>query len=119
MRPNPDVNELVSNDVEFHRRISACSGNTVRGGESLPPGLRPAALVVLAERLKPGLVGERPAFGRLTPHQKQAMVTALQVGGHTVAMTGDGVNDRSSWPIWASPWARARRRPRPWLSLSC
>lgn len=32
-------------------------------------------------------------FGRVTPQQKRKLVTALKENNHTVAMTGDGVND--------------------------
>lgn len=32
-------------------------------------------------------------FGRVSPEQKEALITALKEAGETVAMTGDGVND--------------------------
>ena len=38
-------------------------------------------------------VAECSVFGRVTPQQKKEMVLALQKQKHTVAMTGDGVND--------------------------
>ena len=38
-------------------------------------------------------VEQYTVFGRVSPQQKKQMVTALQAQKHTVAMTGDGVND--------------------------
>ena len=42
----------------------------------------------LADAMEQGTI-----FGRVTPHQKRAMVASMQARGHVVAMTGDGVND--------------------------
>ena len=37
--------------------------------------------------------GQYTVFGRVTPGQKKQLVEAMKAAGHTVAMTGDGVND--------------------------
>ncbi|MBQ7565643.1 MAG: cation-translocating P-type ATPase [Oscillospiraceae bacterium] len=48
-------------------------------------GLTNDMLVAAAERYT--------VFGRVTPEQKRTLILALKAAGHTVAMTGDGVND--------------------------
>ena len=61
-------------------------------------GIEHAEDYVDAATLKTGAELEQAArrytvFGRVTPDQKRRLVRALQKAGHTVAMTGDGVND--------------------------
>ncbi|WP_280825331.1 HAD-IC family P-type ATPase [Mycobacterium sp. OTB74] len=68
--------------------VGAVAGSLGLHGEALDARQLPTDPEQLAETLS-----EYTTFGRVRPDQKRAMVHALQSRGHTVAMTGDGVND--------------------------
>ena len=77
------------------RAAMAGDGPAVAGDRDVP-GRGPLPVAELAETelaaVADALEGNS-VFGRVSPRQKQIFVTALQSRGHTVAMTGDGIND--------------------------
>ena len=80
--------KVISGDSP--RTVGAVAARVAVPGADQPMDARelPSDLDALARVLE-----EHSVFGRVTPEQKQAIVTALQRSGRTVAMTGDGVND--------------------------
>ncbi|WP_326722336.1 cation-translocating P-type ATPase [Streptomyces sp. NBC_00243] len=68
--------------------VGAVAGKLGLTGKVVDARQLPADQAEMAKSLDKGTV-----FGRVTPQQKRDMVGALQSNGHTVAMTGDGVND--------------------------
>ncbi|KUI10525.1 magnesium-transporting ATPase [Mycolicibacterium acapulense] len=68
--------------------VGAVAGSLGLHGECMDARNLPEATDELADALE-----SHTTFGRVRPDQKRAMVHALQSRGHTVAMTGDGVND--------------------------
>jgi cation-transporting ATPase E len=68
--------------------VGAVAGKLGLHGETLDARQLPTEPAQLADTLE-----SYTTFGRVRPDQKRAIVHALQSHGHTVAMTGDGVND--------------------------
>ena len=68
--------------------VGAVAGSLGLHGETMDARQLPDQPEQLADTLE-----KYTTFGRVRPDQKRAMVHALQSRGHTVAMTGDGVND--------------------------
>ncbi|GAA4810637.1 cation-translocating P-type ATPase [Tomitella cavernea] len=80
--------KVISGDNAVSVGAVADSLGITAGGAAMDARTLPEDQDALADALE-----GTTTFGRVRPDQKRAMVTALQSRGHTVAMTGDGVND--------------------------
>jgi len=100
-RPRPDAADTLRYFAEQDVTVKVISGDDPRTVAAIATrlGLEGASDPVDARDLPDdvdelaGVLESHSVFGRVTPQQKRAMVQALQSHGHTVAMTGDGVND--------------------------
>lgn len=98
------VRPTAADTIRYFREqgveVRVISGDDPRTASAIAGqvGMEGADLWVDASRLTSpedlrAAVRDKRVFGRVTPEQKREIVRMLQADGHTVAMTGDGVND--------------------------
>jgi cation-transporting ATPase E len=80
--------KIVSGDNPRTVAAVAAAAGLIGVGDPQDARSLPADPEALAEALE-----RHSVFGRVTPRQKREMIAALRRRGHSVAMTGDGVND--------------------------
>ncbi len=97
----PDAEEILTYFVAQDVRLRIISGDSVATVAAVAQraGVPDADRCIDARELPEDpdaladVMEETVVFGRVSPHQKRAMVEALQQRGRIVGMTGDGVND--------------------------
>ena len=95
----PDAAEIMDYFTEQHVTVKIISGDSAATVSAVAQRLgiggaeRHVDLRDVAPDAFDALTAEATVFGRVLPEQKRELVEALQRSGHTVAMTGDGVND--------------------------
>ncbi|MCH0562023.1 MULTISPECIES: HAD-IC family P-type ATPase [unclassified Streptomyces] len=98
-RLRPDAADTLRYFAEQNVHAKVISGDNAVSVSAVAAKVGLTGTAVDARRLptdREGMARElddATVFGRVTPQQKRDMVGALQSRGHTVAMTGDGVND--------------------------
>ncbi|MBX7448009.1 HAD-IC family P-type ATPase [Mycolicibacterium sp. 3033] len=98
-RVRPDARDTLEYFASQRVSVKVISGDNAVSVGAVASSLGLAGETMDARRLPhepdrlADTVQECTTFGRVRPDQKRAMVRALQSRGHTVAMTGDGVND--------------------------
>ena len=98
-RIRPAAKETIANFQEQGVTIKVISGDHAETVASIAEkvGIHNADKYISCEALTDEELVEAAekyaVFGRVTPEQKVLLVKTLRVNGHTVAMTGDGVND--------------------------
>ena len=96
-RIRPDAKATLEFFKEEDVDIKLISGDNPKtvAGVAKKVGLENIKYVDMSKTKTPidNLIEEYNVFGRVKPDQKKKIVLALKAKGHTVAMTGDGVND--------------------------
>jgi cation-transporting ATPase E len=101
-RVRPDAEETLRYFAAQGVTVKVISGDSPAAVSAIATGLNiPGGDRAIDARTLPDddpdrlaeLLDSHTVFGRVTPQQKRRFVGALQARGHTVAMTGDGVND--------------------------
>jgi cation-transporting ATPase E len=98
-RIRPAAKETIANFQEQGVTLKVISGDHAETVSTIAArvGINNADKYISCENLTDEELVEAAekyaVFGRVTPEQKVLLIKTLRINGHTVAMTGDGVND--------------------------